>query len=301
MSYIHSSRRQFILDATKLAGGLTLMASPAFGSGIFREPAKTYTVQDIINIVIKDIPNAPYPKTVDTIKAGSPDLVVTGIVTTMFPTIDIINQAKKLNANFIIAHEPSFYNHTDDRDYVKQNETLVKKLALLEQYKITLWRCHDYCHSLKPEPMRYGIVKRADWLKYYKPEERTITLPAIKLGDLAKHLKKSLGITQLRVIGDLNQSCERILLMPGASGGQSHLNAAESEKPDVLVVGELHEWETAEYIRDGKAFGGKTSLIVLGHSVSEEPGMEIFNEWLQPRVEGIKVTHIASGDPFKWL
>jgi hypothetical protein len=63
----------------------------------------------------------------------------------------------------------------------------------------------------------------------------------------------------------------------------------------------VHEWETAEYIRDARLMGSKTSLIVLSHSVSEEPGMEYLVEWLQPKVPGLKITHIASNSPFIWV
>jgi putative NIF3 family GTP cyclohydrolase 1 type 2 len=122
----------------------------------------------------------------------------------------------------------------------------------------------------------------------------------MKLSELGDHLKKSLGVKMLRIVGDLNQPCKKLALLPGASGGQSHLKAVEENNPDVLIVGEVHEWETAEYIRDRNLQGKKTALIILGHSVSEEPGMEVVTEWLIPKVPGIKVTHIASKDPFVW-
>ncbi len=54
----------------------------------------------------------------------------------------------------------------------------------------------------------------------------------------------------IRVIGDDKQLCRRIALIPGAAGGQTHLKTVEESNPDVLVVGEVHEWETAEYVRD---------------------------------------------------
>ena len=73
------------------------------------------------------------------------------------------------------------------------------------------------------------------------------------------------------------------------------------EKPDVLVVGEVHEWETAEYVRDARSLSSKTSLIILGHCMSEEPGMEFLVEWLQPKIPEMKITHILSGDPFTWV
>jgi hypothetical protein len=39
--------------------------------------------------------------------------------------------------------------------------------------------------------------------------------------------------------------------------------------------------------------------LVLGHIVSEEPGLEWTVQWLQPQLPGIKITHIPSGDAFK--
>jgi hypothetical protein len=68
-----------------------------------------------------------------------------------------------------------------------------------------------------------------------------------------------------------------------------------------LIVGEVSEWETAEYIRDANLLGKKIALIVLGHSVSEEPGMEWMVDWLQPKLSDVKVTHVASGNPFTWV
>ncbi len=118
---------------------------------------------------------------------------------------------------------------------------------------------------------------------------------------IVDHLKSSLDISHVKVIGAPEQVCERIALLPGASGGQKQMSLVEKEKPDVLIVGEVHEWETAEYIRDARSLGAKTSLIILGHSVSEEPGMQWLGEWLQLKVAGIKITHIASGDPFRWV
>jgi len=65
-----------------------------------------------------------------------------------------------------------------------------------------------------------------------------------------------------------------------------------------LIIGELSEWETAEYVRDARLKGDKLSLVVLGHAVSEEPGLEWMVPFLQPMVPGIKVTHIPTGNPF---
>jgi putative NIF3 family GTP cyclohydrolase 1 type 2 len=294
-------RRKFILHSLKASAGLAVL-SPDFSLGnTLTSPKKAWTVQQIMDLIMKDGQLSPITDTVDTLKSGNAGQTVTGIVTTMFATVDVINEAAKRNANFIIAHEPTFYNHLDKPEWVKNNQVVKKKQELLDKHKIAVWRFHDYCHSLRPDAVSYGVAKRANWLSYYKTGSEVLTIPSTALGDLVKHLKTSLDIKQVRVIGELDQKCAKVVLMPGAWGGTRHVAKVEAENPDVLIVGEVSEWETAEYIRDSRLLGGKTALIILGHSVSEEPGMEYFADWLQPKLSDLKVTHIASGDPFKWL
>jgi hypothetical protein len=105
----------------------------------------------------------------------------------------------------------------------------------------------------------------------------------------------------LRSFGDLSKSCLRILVMPGAAGGRSQIQMMKKYEPDLLICGELSEWETAEYVRDARYQGRLLSLLVLGHSPSEEPGMEWMAPWLEKKVPGVKVTHIASGSPFSFV
>src|SRR5882724_3631308 len=203
-------RRIFISDTIKAVGASALLAIPGMSMALNNTAVKSYSVQDIINIILKEIPGAPFPKTVDTIKSGSADQQVTGIVSTMFATIKVIEQAAKLNANFIIAHEPTFYNHEDNTNWVPNNEVLKKKQDLLKEHGIAVWRFHDYWHTYRPDGIGYGVLRDAGWLKYYQPDKRIIQLPAISLKGLVEHLKSSLNISHVRVIGNLEQSCERI-------------------------------------------------------------------------------------------
>ncbi|MEP7257965.1 MAG: Nif3-like dinuclear metal center hexameric protein [Flavitalea sp.] len=294
-------RRFFIINSLKAAGASFCLTIPGISmASSTYTAAKAFTVQDIIDILMKPVAALNYPTTVDTIKSGDKNQEVTGIVTSMFATVPIIRKAIELKANFIIAHEPAFYNHTDDKKWVEHNETLDQKLALLEKHKIAVWRFHDYIHAYHPDSVTYGVMKQAGWEKYYK-ENEAFHIPSISLKNLALHLKKSLNIQHLRVIGDLNQSCEKLVLLPGASGGQEQVTMVEKFKPDVLIVGELQEWETAEYIRDSRAVGSNIALIILGHAVSEEPGMTWVQQWLQPKIAPLKITHIPTPDPFTWL
>jgi hypothetical protein len=103
-------RREFI---GKVAATVGLASIPGLSSGATLPPLtqSKLTVQQVIDIILKEIPGAPFTKTVDTLKSGDGQQVVAGIVTTMFATVDVIRKTVSLGANFIIAHEPTYYNH----------------------------------------------------------------------------------------------------------------------------------------------------------------------------------------------
>ena len=295
-------RREFVSTVLKTIGISSLLTIPGIGiSAAWANDRRDYTVQEVIDLILKEIPGAPFKETVDTIKSGTPDQKVTGIVTTMFATVEVIRATARLGANFIVAHEPTFYNHLDDTNWVQQNAVVKQKQELLQKHNIAIWRFHDYWHAYRPDGILTGVLKELRLEKYKTANEHLLLTPPLSLKVLIDLLKERLGIKKLRVIGDLSQICKRIAILPGAAGGQTQIAFIEKEKPDVFICGEVHEWETAEYIRDARQMGSKTSLIILGHSVSEEPGMNWLVQWLQPKIPEIKITHIASKDPFLWI
>ena len=289
-------RRDFLGNVVK-AGAAGIMVNPLLGHFAAME---SLTVSQVIERIIAEVPGGKLSETVDTLKSGSGDQVVTGIVTTMFATVQLIKAAAKIKANFIIAHEPSFYNHLDDTNWVENNAIVKEKKELLEKYQIAVWRFHDYWHRMKPDGILHGVLVKTEWLTYNTKEDNVFQIPAQALIDIIRHLKDSLRIPHLRYIGDTSATCSVIALLPGAGGGQKQLSTLINSRADLLIVGESSEWETPEYVRDARALGKPVSMIVLGHAFSEEPGMEWLVQWLQPKVPAIKITHIAPGEPFTW-
>jgi putative NIF3 family GTP cyclohydrolase 1 type 2 len=173
------------------------------------------------------------------------------------------------------------------------------KSDLLKKNGIVVWRFHDYWHTHRPDGVLMGVIEKMGWKSYYnKDNPQMISHPGMTLQEIVAQAKKGMGIRQVRIIGDPKQVCKRVALLPGAAGGTAQIKLLQREKPDLLIVGEVHEWETAEYVRDARAMGTSTALIVLGHAESEEPGMEWLVPWLQPKVGAIKVSHVASHNPF---
>jgi putative NIF3 family GTP cyclohydrolase 1 type 2 len=284
-------------------GTSIFLATPAltFAESILK-PAGIVTVGQIMDLFIKEVQNAPFEKTVDTLKAGNRDIQVTGILTTAFATIENIKKAIAMRANFIIAHEPTFYNHLDNTDWLEKDEVYQYKLALLKKHNIAVWRNHDYIHSHHPDGVMTAVINALGWEKYNEASARTLfELPRVSLKSLIHDVKIKLNTGTLRYVGDLNQICSKALLLPGASGGTRHIEAIGKYKPDVILVGEANEWETIEYVRDANSKGQKLALVLMGHIASEDIGSKWMAAWLRKNVPGIEVNYIPTTKVLRFI
>ena len=287
------NRRTFISNATRVVGTGILLSYT--GINDVKAQNKIWTVGEIMDLFIKEVPGAPFSQTVDTLKSGSRDIKVTGIVTTMFATVEVIRKAIALNAQLIIAHEPTFYNHLDDTSWLKNDPVHQYKADLLKKHNIAVWRNHDYIHRLTSDGVRAGVVQKLGWEQYATGiNSNVFEMPRRTLEELISEVKEKLGIPTVRYIGSLPETFGKVLLMPGASGGRNQISAIAREKPDVVICGEISEWETAEYVRDARSSGHNLALVVLGHVASEEPGSAFLADWLKERVKGVTVTHVPA-------
>jgi hypothetical protein len=67
---------------------------------------------------------------------------------------------------------------------------------------------------------------------------------------------------------------------------------------DVFVCGEPREWDAVEYARDAIASGKKKGMIILGHDMSEEDGMEECARWLKTFITEVPVEFVSAGEAF---
>ena len=123
----------------------------------------------------------------------------------------------------------------------------------------------------------------------------------MKLVELMRLLKEKLGASMLRWVGDPEMVCRNVGLLVGAWGGNIQIQVLGRKDVDVIVCGELNEWESSEYVRDAVELGAKKAVVVVGHALSEEAGMQYLVEWLQPRLSEVKITHIPAGNPFQYM
>jgi putative NIF3 family GTP cyclohydrolase 1 type 2 len=307
-------RRDFLKRSSYLVSGgaLSLAAgSSAAGAAFFSGPSQDRsspggsqqpTIQQVIDLIIGKCVDKPLQQTVDTVKTGDPSQNVRGIVTTFLATCDVIEKTASLGANLIITHEPTFYSHLDETDWLKSDPVYISKRRLIDENRIVIWRFHDYWHRHKPDGIMTGVLKELGWENYADSERHNLcTIPATSLRNLAAHLKEKLGGKSLQVVGNGEMTCRRVAFLVGAAGGRMQMLSLASPEVDVVVVGEINEWETSEYARDAACQKKNKALIILGHANSEEPGMKYLAEWLRPLLPGIKITFVPAGDPFQLM
>jgi putative NIF3 family GTP cyclohydrolase 1 type 2 len=164
---------------------------------------------------------------------------------------------------------------------------------------MVVWRFHDHWHMRKPDGIQLGMTKALGWEKFQNPDNAHLfSLPETTLGELAASLKEKLDIHVMRVVGDREMKVTKVALLPGASGPQPHFKALERSDVDVLIIGEVPEWETVEYVDDANAAHQHKALIMLTHIPSEQAGMEECTRWLKGFITEVPVEFVPAKQPF---
>ena len=258
------------------------------------------TARELVAEIQKQVGVEWKKDTVDTFKAGNPDTPVTGVAVTMMATMDVLERASAKGLNFVITHEPTFYAHLDTPEGVPESDPVwTEKRAFIEKHGMVVWRFHDHWHMRRPDGIEAGNIRALDWEKFQRPDNQYLfAIPETTLKELAREVATKLGSPVLRVVGDPEMKVSKVGFSPGAAGSEREIRALEQDDVQVLMVGETREWETVEYAADAVSQHRPKALIVIGHSPSEQPGMEECTRWLQGFVKTVPVEFVPAKQPF---
>jgi putative NIF3 family GTP cyclohydrolase 1 type 2 len=233
-------------------------------------------------------------ETRDTFKAGNPDMEVRGIATTGMSTFDVLRRAAAAGRNFVVTHEPTFYNDKDLLQGLESDATYLAKQRFIEASGLVLWRFHDHAHALRPDPLVAGSARTLGWTQYASPTDpRLYVIPPTTLRALATDVARRLNDKGLRVVGNPDMKVTRVALGPGY--GIPLL----TPDIDVAVGGEASEaGGNAEYALDATTAGQPKGMIVLGHMMSEDHGMQEVATWLRGFISDLPIDFIPAGEPF---
>src|SRR6266540_7144751 len=170
-------------------GFLALAGAGLYSIGRAATAFEGLTARQVIERIQKNVGVPWRSETVDTFKIGNPDTVVKGIATSFSATLDVCQRAHAAGKNLIIAHEPTFYNHTDDTTNLS-GEIYEAKRNFIEKNGLVVWRFHDHWHARKPDGILAGMTEALGWGKYQSSEQpRRFSLPGATLEALAKSMQ----------------------------------------------------------------------------------------------------------------
>ena len=237
-------------------------------------------------------------ETVDTYKSGTGTSAVTGIATTFLATQEVLQKAAERGLNMVITHEPTFYNHLDNTEFFASDPVFEAKRAFIEEHNMVVLRFHDHWHRTNPDGVRVGMIHRLGWEQYQSTAHPMVfNLPEQTVSQLAKQLSNHFGTSALTVVGDPDMEITKVGFSMGAPGSQSQIKMLRRPDVEALIIGETHQWETVEYVRDAVTQGKQKALVLLGHANSEEAGMAYCAEWLKTFISEVPIEFIEAGDP----
>ena len=269
----------------------------------FQIPARVLDAQtgaEIIAAIERESGVPSRENTVDTFKAGDPATPVRGIAVTMMATLDVLKQAVAKGHNLVITHEPVFYSHRDVTDGLRaeSDSVFAIKQKFIADNGLMVWRFHDRPHAMQNDMIRTGMLRALGWENRRSASSPLVVeLENITVAALARHLQSRLHAGAVRIVGDSTATVSRIGFTQGFPGFAAN-KAAVQPSVDALVMGEDHEWETIAYATDAITAGRLKAAVVIGHTPSEQAGMEEVARWLKTFITKVSVEFIPARDPF---
>jgi len=235
----------------------------------------------------------------DTFKSGGPDTEVTGIATTAFVTLEVIQRASASGLNMIVPHEDTFWNDRDDTAIVQDDPLYKTKRDLLAKGNIAVFRIHDHMHAQRPDFTYVGSARLLGLEATHEtaPGSHLFGPPQTTLGTFAAEVQRRTGARALRVVGNPDAKVSRIQLGVGYA-----TPAINSRDVDVVISGEQQEadgaFDSPAYVLDAATLGLAKGWIMLGHVIPEEAGMLEMANWIKSFVPELPVQLVKAGEPF---
>jgi putative NIF3 family GTP cyclohydrolase 1 type 2 len=172
------------------------------------------------------------------------------------------------------------------------------KNAFIERHKLVVFRLSQHWNRRRPDPRAQGLAAAMGWTRHQIGSDALrYDVPGITLDALATQLKKTLGTRGgIRAIGDRSITVRRIGLLPGFTSIKDSI--AMLPAVDVIITGEVQEWESATYAQDVVFAGIRKGFISIGRVVNEAAGMQVCADWLKTVVPEVPVRFISAGDPY---
>jgi len=224
--------------------------------------------------------------------SGSSSKTVRTVLLTVDVTKDVVENAKSISADLILAHHPLMLRGVTNVTEDSSKGSIISELIRAD---IALYSAHTNADSV--EHGTSAALAKALGLVDSKPlapisESQGIGQTGslknkVSLGDLASMLNSILPptATGVRVAGEFNTQVQKIALCAGA--GDSYLEQALDSGADVYITSDLRHHRAQEVLELAKARGVAFALVDISHWAAEFVWLETAKGQLQSSVPDI--------------
>lgn len=216
--------------------------------------------------------------------------------------LDATNQAVKkaveVGADMILTHHPMVFSPVKQ---VNDDDFLGEKLLTLIEERICCYAMHtnydiaggmaEICGTRmnlqKAEP--FEVMGEKDGRLVGIGQTGFLPEP-MSLKECAREVKKSFGLSEVLIYGELDRQVEWAAISPGS--GRSMLKEAKKKQIDVLITGDIGHHEGL----DSKDMG--FAVIEAGHYGLEQVFIQHLCEYLEQQTEDVEVVPYYEGMPY---
>lgn len=237
-------------------------------------------------------------KTCDGFKYGDPATGIKGIAVSWMATISVIRRAFTHGHNFIITHEPTFYNHWDKTRGFRISAAYKRKIEYLSRSNMVIYRLHDTWDMFDTYGILDSWASSLDLKKVtaFDGYHKVYEIPSTELTQLARQIKRRMKLQSVRIVGRPQRIVTRVGLGVGAWGTIKNLKACMRMGADVFVTGETCEWQSVRFAEDSGI-----CMIVVGHINSENFGIRSLARFLKHHFPDLKIEFLDANDPYRYL
>jgi len=283
------SRRKFVAGVS-LVGSSLAVAGPALGQSY----AKTGLTAGDVHRFLKSLDGGwvDWEKSVDTFKAGSPDLPVTGIAVAWMPYTHALKSALSQGCNLFVTHEPTYFNHRDNDPEIFRFPSARAKREFIEKSGMAIIRCHDVWDQYPKIGIPTGWGKRLElgepidgsgYYYVYDGKGRT----ALDLTRQIAARTVEMGQPGVQLIGPGDQRIHRLVLGTGAITPMFHFIEKLNADMAICVDDDFVYWRDGAY-----AIDSGFPVAIVNHPVSEEYSFTLLADLLREKYSQVPVHHI---------
>jgi putative NIF3 family GTP cyclohydrolase 1 type 2 len=317
-------RRKFLQEnlfgATAISSlGSTAVSYLCTGEKAREEDLPSDTIRTSSGLTVKDVHEhllglgskwVDPQKTVDTLKAGTPQLLVKAIAVGWMSYFDSLRQAKERGCNLFVTHEPTYYDHFDRVQSVSAFAIAGKKRKFIEQSGMAILRCHDVWDRVPAIGIRdawarfLGLEKEIDARisadqSPGRPFCGLYEIAPVTAGEFARQLADKLAVLGQNTVLFLGPEGKRIQKVAVGTGAITPFREMVLDlKADLVVCTD----DGFCFWRDGSlAIDMEFPVIIVNHGCSEEIGVKRLAEHLAEKFRPVPVHHISQKCRYRWI